>query len=761
MAGTRIIQDQHESLQNRARAVSFAIAENLRERDREIALLSQNALLTEGDLTAPQLRERLTLTKNTYRYYDWLGVAAPDGTVLTAINGLLEGENVSKRGWFTAGKQGAYIGDVHEAVLLAKKLNNPNPKEPLRFVDFSSPIVGKDGKLRGVLGSHANWAWVGNVIAGAIGDDGIANGVEIFIAGKNNQILYPFAAIGKVTVPEDLLSHRHDGEVSWRADGAYLTAQSTVLTSTMTNPGWQVIVRQPMAQALATVHALNVTMLVAGMAATLLFMIVVYRMVVSFCLPLEKLALAAMQVSNGDENVDFKTVSTTIEISHLTHALQSMSATLLTRQHALEESYRDLEQKVAERTLELADLYNNAPVGYHSISPDGVILQMNDRELRWLGYERDEVIGKMSIRQLLLPDCEAVFLERQQRMKAGETLPPLDIQLISKNGKQIPVRISSTAVFDDDGHFVLSRTAVMDVTEQRELEVALRKQEALSQAIIHATANGLLLYRGDGQCILANHAAAEIIGAPVESLLQQNFHEIESWKVSGCYQAALQALDGQQTQLLISAPSTFGKQVDSMASLIPLLHDGEKLLLMVIKDVSELMAANRELETLARRDALTGLHNRLSLNERLRDEFLRMKRSGQSYSLLMADIDFFKKINDTFGHETGDAVLRQVGQLLCKSVRATDFAARYGGEEFLILLPDTSPDHAELLAEKLRHAIQRARVPGAGNISLSIGVAGALLEDVSESIALGLADDALYAAKHSGRNCVKTTVRSA
>lgn len=759
VASSRITQDQRESLQNRVRAVSYALAENLRERDREIALLSKTTLLTQGDLRGSLLRERLTLTKNSYRYYDWLGVAGPDGTVLSAVNGLLEGENVGKRLWFTAGKQGSYIGDVHEAVLLAKKLNNPNPREPLRFVDFSAPILGVDGKLRGVLGSHANWSWVGDVIAGAIGDDGVANGVEIFIIGNNKQILYPFAAIGQISVPVNLPANHEEGEVSWGNEGRFLTAQSTVNPLTATNPAWHVLARQPMSQALATVHAMHVTLLVAGLVATILFMTVVYRLVSNFCRPLEQLADAAQLVSSGDEHAGFHAGSNTREINNLAQALQRMSVTLLARRHALEESHRSLEQKVTERTQELADLYNHAPVGYHSIDRDGVIVQMNDRELHWLGYTRDEVIGKMSIRQLLPADCDAVFLERQQRMLTGEQLSPLNIQLICKNGQQIPVRTSSSAVLDAAGHFVMSRTAVMDVTEQRELEVALHKQEALSQAIIHATANGLLLYRDDGQCILANQAAAEIIGTSVENLLQQNFHHIDSWKVSGCHAAALQALAGQEVHLLLSATSSFGKAVDSIVTLIPLQHDGEKLLLLVVKDVSELMAANRELEKLARRDALTGLHNRLALNERLREEFLRMKRSGHAYTILMADIDHFKKINDNYGHETGDAVLRLLGQLLLHTVRATDFVARYGGEEFLLLLPDTSADNAIRVAEKLRQAIEAESMPGVGKITLSIGLATARLEDIAEGLALKLADDALYSAKHSGRNCVRCADR--
>lgn len=757
VASSRITQDQHESLQNRVRAVSYALAENLRERDREIALLSKSTLLTQGDLRGSLLREQLTLTKNSYRYYDWLGVAAPDGTVLSAVNGLLEGENVGKRLWFTAGTQGSYIGDVHDAAMLAKKLSNRDAREPLRFVDFSSPILGTDGKLRGVLGSHANWSWVGGVIAGAIGEEGVANGVEIFIIGNNGKILYPYAAIRQIS---NLPANHEEGEVNWGKEGRFLTAQAAVKPLTASNPGWHVLARQPMSQALATVHAMYITLLVAGLVATILFMSLVYRLVSNFCRPLEQLADAAQQVSSGDEQAGFHASTTTREINNLAQALQRMSVTLLARRHALEESHRSLEQKVTEHTQELADLYNHAPVGYHSINRDGVIVQMNDRELHWLGYTRDEVIGKMSIRQLLPADYDAAFLERQQRMQAGEQLPPLNIQLICKNGRQISVRTSSSAVLDAAGHFIMTRTAVMDITEQRELEIALHKQEALSQAIIHATANGLLLYRDDGQCILANKAAAEIIGTTVEKLLQQNFHHLESWKVSGCHAAALQALAGQEVQLLLSTTSSFGKAVDSIVTLIPLPHDGEKLLLLVVKDVSALVAANRELEKLARRDALTGLHNRLALNERLREEFLRMKRSGHVYTILMADVDHFKKINDNYGHETGDAVLRRLGPLLMHTVRATDFVARYGGEEFLLLLPDTSTENAIRVAEKLRQAIEAEPMPGVGHITLSIGLATAQLEDIAEGLALKLADDALYTAKHNGRNCVRSAART-
>ena len=121
---------------------------------------------------------------------------------------------------------------------------------------------------------------------------------------------------------------------------------------------------------------------------------------------------------------------------------------------------------------------------------------------------------------------------------------------------------------------------------------------------------------------------------------------------------------------------------------------------------AELARANEALVRLSRQDALTGLANRLAATERLRQEFLRMKRSSSVYAVLMMDIDFFKHVNDAYGHAMGDDVLRHIAQILNSSVRETDFVARYGGEEFIAFLPDTSLEDACRVGEKIRQAIE-------------------------------------------------------
>jgi len=169
---------------------------------------------------------------------------------------------------------------------------------------------------------------------------------------------------------------------------------------------------------------------------------------------------------------------------------------------------------------------------------------------------------------------------------------------------------------------------------------------------------------------------------------------------------------------------------------------------------AELEKANAELRHLSRHDVLTGVANRMAANERLHGEHLRLKRTGTPYTVLMVDVDHFKRVNDQHGHEVGDQVLRRVAKALGTSIRASDFLARFGGEEFILLLPDTDTAAALKVAAKIRETVQSTPDPVAGTITVSIGVASASAQDPDENTALKLADDRLYQAKAAGRNRV-------
>jgi two-component system cell cycle response regulator len=172
------------------------------------------------------------------------------------------------------------------------------------------------------------------------------------------------------------------------------------------------------------------------------------------------------------------------------------------------------------------------------------------------------------------------------------------------------------------------------------------------------------------------------------------------------------------------------------------------------------MADNRRLEQLALTDPLTKVLNRRALNERLQAEMERVRRYNTTVSLLLIDIDHFKKINDTHGHLVGDEALVEVAALLQRVVRAVDVVARYGGEEFMVVLPETGPTGAAAFAERLRELFESHTFAESRNtavrLTTSIGVAafpGFGVESVEDLFAA--ADQALYRAKSDGRNRVR------
>lgn len=188
------------------------------------------------------------------------------------------------------------------------------------------------------------------------------------------------------------------------------------------------------------------------------------------------------------------------------------------------------------------------------------------------------------------------------------------------------------------------------------------------------------------------------------------------------------------------------------------LHDS--LERRVAERTEQLEDANRKLAILSITDGLTGLANRRHFDDVLRSEHARSMRAGQPLSLIMLDVDYFKRYNDRYGHQAGDACLIRVAQALAGHMRrASDLTARYGGEEFSIVLPDTDAQEARHIGEALRSAIEKLGIvhasADAGQVTISVGIAVQPAPYALDPDALlRLADAALYGAKDAGRNCV-------
>lgn len=169
----------------------------------------------------------------------------------------------------------------------------------------------------------------------------------------------------------------------------------------------------------------------------------------------------------------------------------------------------------------------------------------------------------------------------------------------------------------------------------------------------------------------------------------------------------------------------------------------------------ELSQANDQLQQLAQTDPLTGLLNRRSFEQNLQEHDRRARLSSRPYSILMLDADHFKNVNDHFGHQIGDQVLQQLGQLIRQATRITDICARYGGEEFIVLVPELARDsQSEDLGEKIRTLVEQSTFPGIGQMTISVGISESWATDDGPHVVIARADAALYQAKARGRNRV-------
>lgn len=330
-----------------------------------------------------------------------------------------------------------------------------------------------------------------------------------------------------------------------------------------------------------------------------------------------------------------------------------------------------------------------------------------------------------------------------------------------------------------------------DITDLRRAHRAIEERERSYAYAMEAAGEGIWDWDIDAGTITHNRRWCELLGYPPEILrhpiaaFSERLHPDERTDVMAVLDAALagtgsyehehrmcrldgsmlwvldrgrvveRAADGRPLRMAGTVVDISARKRNEQAlerATAALTRANAELERKVAERTANLARANEELAHLARRDALTSLPNRLAVAERLREEARRPAQRDAGCAVLMIDIDFFKPINDTHGHATGDEVLIHVARILSASVREADFVSRYGGEEFLVLLPDTPVDGAHQVAEKLRAAVAAAPHPVAGRITISIGLAAAAASAGDLEAVVARADAALYAAKRAGRN---------
>lgn len=281
-------------------------------------------------------------------------------------------------------------------------------------------------------------------------------------------------------------------------------------------------------------------------------------------------------------------------------------------------------------------------------------------------------------------------------------------------------------------------------------DLLLREREKLT-TIIEAAREAIVVTDSGNDIVLINSAATALLGKSDQQIRDEGFlkllddPELLQRLLHGHGKSGhTETITYRERKLLVSAASIDGDHGQLIGSAA------------LIRDVTDEQRMMTELKHISITDALTEVFNRRYLDATLATEFDRVRRTGKPLSVLLLDIDFFKKFNDTHGHDQGDRVLQAVGAAMKASIRDYDSACRYGGEEFVLILPETDERGAVVVGERLRLAIEAMVIDGL-HVTISLGAATYPKLSVTQSPALlEAADAALYKAKEGGRNRLVT-----
>lgn len=375
------------------------------------------------------------------------------------------------------------------------------------------------------------------------------------------------------------------------------------------------------------------------------------------------------------------------------------------------------------------------------------------------GYTEKELIGQ-SPRILQGPDTDReVIDELNQKIRAGEFFEGCTVNY-RKDGASYVVQWNISPVRGKDGAIAAYISVQQDITARFEAE---RERSLLAEAL-NATTDPVIVMDSDLVIVFANNAFGREVGRPVEELLGRSAFQLEPRTADGPAEPQIRRVLAEAGcyRGVVSFDLVTGDRlhVDLSISSLVGYHDPNGHYVAIAPNITHLVEQQIALQEMANIDALTGLLNRRAGQIALETELTQAAVSGAPMSVAMGDVDYFKKINDGFGHAVGDDVLRSVAASLRGGMRGSDFAVRWGGEEFLLILPHTSHGEAGLLAERIRTLVAATPQVASEPVTMSFGV-GQWRPGESAAEFVERVDAAMYAAKSGGRNRVVSSGLSA
>ncbi|WP_433766852.1 sensor domain-containing diguanylate cyclase [Pseudomonas putida] len=466
-------------------------------------------------------------------------------------------------------------------------------------------------------------------------------------------------------------------------------------------------------------------------------------------------------------------------LSALLYVLVSQRQRALKMVEQRTEELRAREQELRGTHGQLRGVLNAATqVAIIATDLRGVISTFNAGAEQMLGYTAAEVVGRMTLENLHLPrELTARSVELSARF--GKPVPTCQAMLVESSvegrhetrewtlvrndGSHLMVNMLATPVLDEQGLWVGHLAVCIDITERKRVHEALAARDVLLKKLSAHVPGGIYQFKmefdGRFSVIYASDGIREIYELEPDVLLLNaeaiftRIHPQDTTRVRASIRASADNLSPWREEYRVQLPQRGLRWVRGEATPEE-LPGGGVLWHGYISDISDMKRVEEELRALSVTDSLTGIHNRRYFQERLTTEMARVERGGGELSVIMLDIDHFKRINDQYGHAVGDRVLQAVCERIGNRLRRTDVFCRLGGEEFMVLCPDISGEQAHTLALELWQSLRSAPIDVVGVVTASFGIASWRLGEGADALLLR-ADSGVYAAKQAGRDRVQ------
>jgi len=414
-----------------------------------------------------------------------------------------------------------------------------------------------------------------------------------------------------------------------------------------------------------------------------------------------------------------------------------------------EQRFRDISEAVGEFIWE-----TDADMNFTFVTDDSAFV---------LGYTPEELLGRPLAR--LLPEAfQSDFRIWQAQVMGGhQQFSNVEMQAQTKDDILIWLRISGVPYFDEK-EFRGYRGAAMNITESKQQQEDIKASERKLRALAESAYDAIVMTDNLGRVSFWNHAAEKLFGYSEGEALGREVHDLISprdRKMDGGTGLPPLSMTGKRSAVgdisEVEGVTKAGRRVPLELSVAGFRLNDRWFAVATIRDITERKATEAKLKELATTDALTGLNNRRWFMELAMAEFSRSRRYNRALAMFMMDIDHFKNVNDTYGHDVGDQVLSSLAGIAVGALREADILGRLGGEEFGVLLPETSRQAALDVAERLRAAVETAVLrTNAGELHITVSIGVAVMGGTTTSVdgLLKEADVALYQAKENGRNRV-------